>query len=102
MWSPLTLQTLHENGGPKYLKYDHIVSVHDTAITVPQRTGAQLCRNMPLADSHSKENEVKLQQSVRHSDYNVLKKSTKKLLDGAEMDGSFGTLTALCKSDDMR
>ncbi len=50
----------HENDGSKYFKYDRIVSVHDAAISVPQLSGAQLRRNMQLADSPSKQIEVRV------------------------------------------
>jgi hypothetical protein len=41
------------------IKYDQIVSVHDAAITVLPLSGAQLRRNMQLADILSKMIEAK-------------------------------------------
>jgi hypothetical protein len=54
----------HENDGSKYLKYDQIVSVHDSAeiASEQQLYGAQLRRNMQLSDSQSKNIEAKLQR----------------------------------------
>jgi hypothetical protein len=93
----------HENDGSKYLKYDHVDSVYDAAITAPQLSGGQLRRNMQLTPTWQTVRTNKLQRSVQRRVYNVRNKLTvtKKRLDYAEID-----LTALwlslCKSNDWR
>jgi hypothetical protein len=52
---------------------------------------------MQLADSPSKKIEAKYLQSVQRRVYTVRKQLMKKLLNGAEIDDSFGALTALCE-----
>ena len=86
----------HDEDGSKYLKYEQIISLSETAITAPNLSGSAIRRNMLLHNSPTKTIGAEHSRSVMRRVRHARKDLTAKQLGGFIIADNFGTLTEFC------
>jgi hypothetical protein len=87
---------IHATNKSKYLKYYHIISLSEAAVTAPNLSAEVIRRNLLMHDSPTKTIGVQYRQSVRRRVRHASKNMTAKQLGCVIMDDYFGALTEFC------